>query len=81
MNRYVDIFAYTFGVQRADLNVVSFDIVHNDGVPADRCCLSTAAAKGLVAGDFTLMRPDGTMVYRGPEAVELIHNLDVHNED
>ena len=75
MNRYVDIFAYTFGVQRADLNVVSLDVAHN-GVPANHYRLKTAAAKGLVAGGFSLMRPDGTIVYRGPEAVEPILNLD-----
>ncbi|KAK0510386.1 hypothetical protein JMJ35_006818 [Cladonia borealis] len=56
VNRHVDILAYTFGVQRADLNV-------------------TAAAKGLVAGGFTLMHPDGTMVYRGPEAPHLIDDV------
>ena len=38
VNRYVDILAYTFGVQRADLNVVSLDVAHN-GVPANRCRL------------------------------------------
>lgn len=58
VNRYVDILAYTFRVQRADLNV-------------------TAAAKGLVAGGFTLMRPDGTRVYRGPEAVEPFLNANI----
>ena len=80
MNRYVDIFAYTFGVQRADLNVVSRDVARNR-VLANHCRLKTAAAKGLVAGEFSLMRPDGIMICRGPEAVVPILNLDVHIED
>ena len=80
MNRYVDILAYTFGVQRADLNVVSLDVALRDGVSTNHCRLKTAAAKGLVAGEFTLIRSDGTMLYRGAEAVEAILNLDVHNK-
>ncbi|MCJ1465772.1 hypothetical protein MMC07_004391 [Pseudocyphellaria aurata] len=42
VNRYIDILAYSLGVQRAALNI-------------------TAAAKGLVAGKFTVTRKDGTV--------------------
>lgn len=59
VDKYVDIFAYTFGVPRAALNVV--------GAPSpclifkeSRQVPKTAAAKGLVVGDFRWRYQNGS---------------------
>lgn len=62
VDRYIDIVAYTLGVQRAALNVVSSGIPFS-GFLNIRLIGSlspkTAAAKGLVAGSFAVTRRDG----------------------
>lgn len=63
VDRYIDIVAYTLGVQRAALNVVSSRI-HFSGVFLNIRLIGslppkTAAAKGLVAGSFAVTRRDG----------------------
>lgn len=62
VDRYIDIVAYTLGVQRAALNVVSsrtpflgFVKIRLIGSLPPK----TAAAKGLVAGSFAVTRRDG----------------------
>lgn len=63
VDRYIDIVAYTLGVQRAALNVVSSRI-HFSGFFFNIRLIGslppkTAAAKGLVAGSFAVTRRDG----------------------
>lgn len=63
VDRYIDIVAYTLGVQRADLNVVSSRTISGFCKHPINWFLppKTAAAKGLVAGSFTVTRRDRTV--------------------
>lgn len=59
VDRYVDDLACTIGVSRSQLNVVGCrGLVYAILL----LTLQTAAAKGLVAGSFTISRGDGTRV-------------------
>jgi meiotic recombination protein SPO11 len=61
VDRYVDDLAFTFGISRAFLNVVrAIDICISYSLLIFRRH-KTAAAKGLIAGAFTITRADGTM--------------------
>jgi meiotic recombination protein SPO11 len=59
VDRCVDDLAYTFGVSRSQLNVVR----HHSAVPQDSVNFQTAAAKGLVAGNLTIRREEGTVLH------------------
>ena len=65
----MDIFAYTFGVSRLALNVVSRQREPLLGTSLTFYDLQTAAAKGLVAGNFIIKRVDGTQAWRKPDKV------------
>jgi meiotic recombination protein SPO11 len=59
VDRYVDDIACTLGVPRSRLNVVRFQSLQ---VFSSVDLSKTAAAKGLVAGCFTVQRKDGTRI-------------------
>ncbi|KAL8648213.1 MAG: hypothetical protein Q9210_005122 [Variospora velana] len=61
VDRYVDILAYTFGLRRAALNVVSLPFVtFLVSSPCAYTHVETAAAKGLIAGTYHLTFHDGS---------------------
>ena len=61
VDRYVDDLACTFGVSRTLLNIVC--LLHLFEYPATVLIrLKSAAAKGLVAGNFTIRRRDGSQI-------------------
>lgn len=58
VDRYVDDLACTLGIPRNSLNVVRYLAPRRSTL----LTIKTAAAKGLVAGSFTIMREDGMLV-------------------
>jgi meiotic recombination protein SPO11 len=60
VDRYVDDIAYTFGVCRDALNVVGR--LHPDQVVWLMSLPQVAAAKGLVAGSFSVQRKDDSVI-------------------
>ena len=63
MDRRVDDLAYTFGVQRVSLNVVSvLSFLMCYSSPYLIHLFKVAAAKGLVAGNFSITRVDGSII-------------------
>lgn len=66
VDRYVDDIAYTLGVEREVLNVVSIVV----GIPNSLAYPTgqVAAAKGLVSGAFKVKRMDGAVVDYGAES-------------
>lgn len=90
VDKYVDILAYTFGIQRAALNVVSrrappLQEFAGTCRIADRTRpTQTAAAKGLVIGDYTLHYADGSTLHQDSVTVllpkeHLLTRPTVHN--
>ena len=65
VDRYVDALAYTFSLQRADLNVVSIEGVTLHG--SSDIGSQTAVAKGLVAGVTIVEQTDGTSARWGDD--------------
>lgn len=79
VDRYVDDLACTFGVSRTLLNVVC--LLHLfEYLATVLIGLKSAAAKGLIAGNFTIQRRDGSQIngLKDREGL-LIPNL--HNSD
>lgn len=62
VDRYVDDIAYTFGIERDALNVVCSNNQPHTSVWIKIDKQKVAAAKGLVAGSFTVTRKDGSSV-------------------
>jgi len=61
VDRYVDDLACTFGVSRTLLNVVC--LLHLfEYLATVLIGLKSAAAKGLIAGNFTIQRRDGSQI-------------------
>jgi meiotic recombination protein SPO11 len=60
VDRYVDDIAYTFGVARDALNVVCGP--HPDQAVWFDIFSQVAAAKGLVAGSFSIKRKDDSVI-------------------
>jgi meiotic recombination protein SPO11 len=61
VDRYVDDIAYTLKIRREDLNIVR----HFDTSSVYLCpnlTLQVAAAKGLVAGQMTIIQKDGKII-------------------
>ncbi|KAL8804164.1 MAG: hypothetical protein Q9182_002706 [Xanthomendoza sp. 2 TL-2023] len=89
VDRYVDILSYTFGVQRAALNVVSHLARYAFGAAQSTYLLvKTATAKGLVAGTFTMTYNDGLTracdVARDAQLIDSmddVRSIDVSNVD
>ncbi|KAL9028024.1 MAG: hypothetical protein Q9196_003545 [Gyalolechia fulgens] len=76
VDRYVDILAYTFGIQRASLNVVSLPS-SNDRWAHTYVDVKTATAKGLVSGSFIVTYHDGSNSSSdGSSDATLINNVD-----
>ena len=74
----MDKIAYTFGVSRLLLNVVSAYLWLS---PKYRCIthnFQTAAAKGLVTGHFILTRTDGTQAHRKADVVSIVLRVSVN---
>lgn len=57
VDRYIDDLACTFGISRSQLNVVRSHLAVS--YTGSDCQLQAAAAKGLVAGGFGIIREDG----------------------
>lgn len=69
VDRYIDALAYTFGVQRVALNVVS-RVACLRWDPFDHGFLAqTAAAKGLVVGTFMVTGSDGRVLIQGSDGM------------
>jgi hypothetical protein len=80
VDRYVDHLAFTFGVRRASLNVVSSSnrVVESSSDAVHR---KVAAAKGLVAGNLAISRPDGTILHASLEPQVSLSRLSGSKDD
>lgn len=73
VDRYVEDIAYTLGVPRDSLNIVSSPGKVNTRMTSDT--LQFAAAKGLIAGAFTILRENGSPIDYGSELEVAINSL------
>ena len=62
VDRYVDDLAYTFGVDRDSLNVVSRPRLKTTTYSKMTVLPQVAAAKGLTVGSFTMTRKDQSVI-------------------
>jgi hypothetical protein len=58
----IDDLAYTIGVSRIDLNVVSPQVFYSENKAGQGRHLQEAAAKGLIAGSFCLIRESDVLL-------------------